>query len=49
MNATEIRAACALAAIYILRMLGLFMVMPVLAILAMDYQGYTPWLVGLAI
>lgn len=49
MNATEIRAACALAAIYILRMLGLFMVMPVLAILAVDYQGYTPWLVGLAI
>ena len=49
MNATEIRAACALAAIYILRMLGLFMVMPVLAILALDYQGYTPWLVGLAI
>jgi MFS family permease len=48
-NATEIRAACALAAIYILRMLGLFMVMPVLAILALDYQGYTPWLVGLAI
>ena len=49
MNATELRAALTLAAIYILRMLGLFMVMPVLAILAVDFPDYTPWLVGIAI
>lgn len=48
-NATELRAALTLAAIYILRMLGLFMVMPVLAILAVDFPDYTPWLVGIAI
>lgn len=30
-------------------MLGLFMVMPVLAVLTTDYPGYSPWLVGLAI
>lgn len=32
-----------------LRMLGLFMVMPVIAVLATDYPGATPWLIGLAI
>lgn len=49
MNATEFRAALTLAAIYILRMLGLFMVVPVLAILARDFPDYSPLLVGLAI
>ena len=49
MNATELRAALTLAAIYILRMLGLFMVVPVLAILARDFPDYSPLLVGLAI
>lgn len=49
LNGQEIRAAIALAMVYVLRMLGLFMVMPVLAVRAMDYPDYSPLLVGLAI
>ncbi|NDW15907.1 MFS transporter [Alteromonas genovensis] len=49
MNALELRAALALASVYVLRMLGLFMVMPVLAVAAMDYPDYSPLLVGLAV
>lgn len=49
LNRTEIRAALALAAVFVLRMLGLFMVMPVLAILAIDYPDYSALMLGLAI
>ncbi|MCP3428242.1 MFS transporter [Opacimonas viscosa] len=49
MNATELRAALSLASIYVMRMLGLFMVMPVLAILAVDYPDFSAWHVGVAI
>ena len=49
MNAIELRAALTLALVYVLRMMGLFMVMPVLAVAAMDYPDYSPVLVGLAI
>lgn len=49
LNQYETRAAISLAFVYVLRMLGLFMVMPVLAILAVDYPDYSPWLVGVAI
>ena len=45
----ELRAALALASVYVLRMMGLFMVMPVLAVAAMDYPDYSPLLVGLAV
>ncbi len=38
-----------LALVYVLRMMGLFMVMPVLAVAAMDYPDYSPVLVGLAV
>ncbi|NEX19138.1 MFS transporter [Thiorhodococcus mannitoliphagus] len=46
---SERRAAAGLAAIFSTRMLGLFMVLPVLAIYAHDLPGATPILVGLAI
>lgn len=49
MNQTELRSALALASIYLMRMLGLFMIMPVIAILAPAYPDYSPLLVGLAI
>ncbi|MBN7819279.1 MFS transporter [Bowmanella yangjiangensis] len=49
MNNTELRGAFSLATVYVLRMLGLFMVMPVLAVLAVSYPDYSPLLVGLAI
>jgi MFS family permease len=49
LNSTELRAALSLAAVYVLRMLGLFMVMPVLAILAQDFDDFSPMLLGLAI
>ena len=49
MIAAERRAAFALAGIYALRMLGLFLVMPVLALAARDFAGATPLLVGIAV
>lgn len=49
MNAIEVRAALTLAVVYVLRMLGLFMVMPVLAVAATKYSDYSVMLVGVAI
>lgn len=49
MIAAEWRAAGGLALIYALRMLGLFLVLPVLALGARDLPGATPVLVGLAV
>ncbi len=46
---TEKRAAASLALVYALRMLGLFMILPVFSLHAADYAGATPLLVGLAI
>ncbi|MFC3284219.1 MFS transporter [Litchfieldella rifensis] len=47
--ATERRAIIGLAGLYASRMLGLFMVLPVLALYADDLAGATPLLVGLAL
>lgn len=49
MNALEQRSVVALASVYAMRMLGLFMVMPVFMLLGRDLQGATPALLGLAI
>ena len=49
MSATEKRATFSLASIYALRMLGLFLIMPVFALYAEHLAGVTPLLVGLAI
>lgn len=49
MTAGELRAAVALAAAFFLRMLGLFMVLPVLALYADSLPGATPLYVGLAL
>lgn len=49
MNSNELRSAFSLAFVYVLRMLGLFMVMPVIAISAKNYPDYSAFLVGLAI
>ncbi|MDM7859153.1 MFS transporter [Alteromonas sp. ASW11-36] len=49
MNAAEFRAAFSLAAVYMSRMLGLFMVMPVLAVAAVELDGFSPVWLGLAI
>lgn len=49
MNPTERRGVFALAGIFGLRMLGLFMILPVLTILAEDLHGATPFRIGLAI
>lgn len=49
MIAAERRAAGALAGVYALRMLGLFLVLPVLALGARDLPGATPVLVGAAV
>lgn len=47
--ATERRAITGLAGLYATRMLGLFMVLPVLALYADDLAGATPLLIGLAL
>ena len=50
MNASERRSTFALACIFALRMLGLFMIIPVFAIAGKDqYAGATPALLGLAV
>jgi MFS family permease len=49
MNSTEKRAAITLSSVFALRMLGLFMLLPVFSIVGKELQGYTPALIGLAI
>lgn len=49
MNSLEWRVTASLAAVYAVRMLGLFMILPVFALYAESLPGYTPALVGLAI
>ncbi|WP_323847347.1 MFS transporter [Microbulbifer magnicolonia] len=49
MNSTERRALTGLASLYVFRMLGLFMVLPVLSVYGADYRGSTPALLGLAL
>ena len=49
MSALERRAVAALACLYVFRMLGLFMLLPVLPLYAADYALSTPVLVGLAL
>lgn len=45
----ERRATSSLASLYALRMLGLFMILPVFALYAENLEGVTPMLMGLAI
>lgn len=49
MTRLEKRATLSLASIYALRMLGLFMILPVLSLFAEQMEGATPVLIGLAI
>ncbi len=49
MTSMEKRATLSLAGIYALRMLGLFMILPVLSLFTEQMEGATPLLVGLAI
>ena len=49
MTRAELRSAASLAGIYALRMLGLFMILPVFALYADELEGTTPALAGLAI
>lgn len=49
MSAGETRAAGSLALVFAFRMLGMFMVLPVLATYGMELAGATPALIGLAI
>lgn len=48
MTASERRSVGSLSLLYCFRMLGLFMVLPLLALYAADYPGATPSLIGLA-
>lgn len=48
MTSLEKRATWSLASIYALRMLGLFMILPVLSLFAEQLEGSTPALIGLA-
>jgi MFS family permease len=49
LNSQEKKAAYSLSAIYALRMLGLFMILPVFSLYAKDLEGSTPLLIGVAI
>ncbi|NHO86411.1 MFS transporter [Pseudoteredinibacter isoporae] len=49
MSAFERRSVLFLTLLYIFRMLGLFMVLPLLALYAEQYEGATPLLMGLAL
>ncbi len=49
MTASEKRATWSLASIYALRMLGLFLILPVLSLFAEQLEGSTPFLMGLAV
>jgi predicted MFS family arabinose efflux permease len=49
MTAQERRAVASLALLYSFRMIGLFMVLPLLALYAADMPGATPVLIGLAL
>ena len=49
MTASERRASMSLAGIFTLRILGLFLILPVFSLHAESYQGYTPLLAGLVI
>ena len=48
MTRAELRASLSLALIYMLRMLGMFLILPVFSIFARELPGATPTLVGLA-
>ena len=49
MTAGERRSVASLAAIYALRMIGLFMILPVFVLYADQLTGHTPLLIGIAI
>lgn len=49
MDRLELRAAASIGLLYVIRMLGLFMVLPVLPLLGPDLEAATPALVGLAL
>ncbi len=49
MNTSELKAVAGIAVLYIFRMLGLFMVLPVLSLSAGEFSGATPALIGLAL
>ncbi len=49
MNSIEIRTAISLSAVFAVRMLGLFMVLPILPLFTQHLEHATPFLIGLAI
>jgi len=49
LNSIEKRAALTLSSVFALRMLGLFMLLPVFSLVGQTLKGYTPALIGLAI
>ncbi|WP_207905946.1 MFS transporter [Aestuariirhabdus litorea] len=49
MDSAELKATASLASVFAFRMLGLFMVLPVLAVYGGELEGATPALIGIAI
>jgi predicted MFS family arabinose efflux permease len=49
MNSLEKRTAASLAAVFAVRMLGLFMILPILPLFATELSNATPFLIGLTI
>ncbi len=48
-KARELKFALTLSGVIALRMMGLFLILPVFMVLAVDIPGYTPWSAGLAV
>ena len=46
---TETRAIGSLATLYLVRMLGLFMLLPVMSVYARDFPQASPFLIGLSL
>ena len=49
LQSLERRTVASIASLYGFRMLGLFMVLPVMALYFDQYQNYTPFLLGIAL
>ena len=48
-SSTETRAVASLATLYLVRMLGLFMLLPVMSVYARDFPQASPFLIGLSL
>ena len=49
LSQVEVKSTIIIFLIYMFRMLGIFMIFPILSIFLSDYEGATPFLIGIAL